>query len=286
MARVPDQQVELGVMELVLARIVDQIEQAEVIGNAERAHGVPDADEVHRHVEACVAALELVALVDEGLPLRALHAIAVVEHIVDPLPDLSFGQSGRVEQPEACRHAAQAARRVGAAAEPEQEDQVAGAIIAAQPGIAGLDVAIEPDADAAAEDAADRPAVSADSRVVIFLLLDAILVAFGHQIEQPHDIGRSWDAAILLIGGVPGSVAANDEIRHDAPHDIEPGARRCSCSTDRTRGWRTRTRKSVKLGSYYRSVQPPEAYNASNNHMSDGDPDGNSFGASGRQDGP
>lgn len=47
-AGVVDARIERGVVEGVAARIVDQVEDRQVVGDAERAHGVPGAQKVHR----------------------------------------------------------------------------------------------------------------------------------------------------------------------------------------------------------------------------------------------
>ncbi|MNY18144.1 hypothetical protein D3C86_1515040 [compost metagenome] len=42
----------------------------------------------------------------------------------------------------------------------------------------------------------------------------ALGVEISYRIVQPHDVGGGGDALIELVGGIPGAIAANNQIRH------------------------------------------------------------------------
>src|SRR5688572_121393 len=210
------------VVEFVLGRVVQQVQHAEMVGDAERAHRVPHADQVYADVlRARCRLVELPAFLEPVVARFLARTIAVPEHGLDPLPGVLVRYAGEIEQAAARGEAAEAAHRVGAAAEPEQIDGIARLIGAAQPGVGALDIAIEAQANAAAQRAIHQAGIGADARVVAVLLSHAFGVLLCDAGVQAHHVGWRRNAALLLIRGVPGTVTANDDVCHDLPPECE-----------------------------------------------------------------
>src|SRR5262245_43799997 len=113
-------------------------------------------------------------------------------------------------------HADDAARREGAAAEAEEEKLVAGLVVADEEAVGVVNVVVEALADGAARDAIDRVA-RADALVVIDDLRHPGGIPLRHPVAEPDHVRRTGLVVGLLVGAVPGAVAAKDESFHEVP---------------------------------------------------------------------
>src|SRR5205085_3753855 len=108
-------------------------------------------------------------------------------------------------------HPAQGPRGVGAAAEAEDVDLVAGHVVGGEEAVAGQDVVEQPEAERSAEDAVDAVA-DPDAAEVEHGLLDPRLHGGGVDLHGARDLLDVRD--VLAVGAVPGAVATDDEALH------------------------------------------------------------------------
>ena len=160
-------------------------------GDAERAHGVPNADEPDARL-ARFARPERDRLgVVRGDALVAIQIVRPLDpRFVRRLQDAAFA-----DQPD------QAPRGVGAAAEAEDVDLVVRLVFLREPPVSLPDVLREPVTECAADDVV--PA-RADAGVVEARLLAVVRAARGDRLAHANDVGPA-----LLV--VPGAVEADDK---------------------------------------------------------------------------
>ena len=148
------------VVELTL--LVEKAERAGK-GNAERAHGVPHADEFH-------AGLVGEALAEQ-LGLRRIRVRRVIPPTVEVVRRGELIGILPFQQPAVANEAHDTARGVRAAAEAEEEKFVAGLVVGHQEAVTVLDVFREPNAEGSTEQMVE-PA-GAHALVVEHALLDS-----------------------------------------------------------------------------------------------------------------
>src|SRR6267143_5371746 len=122
---------------------------------------------------------------------------------------------GAREDPALADHAADAAHRVRAAAEPEQVDLVARLVIADEKAVGVVDVGFHPVAEGAAGQAVEEIA-GADALIVVDHL-QRRAIALRDAVGDLHDVGGRRNAVALLVGAVPRSIAAQDQPFHRRP---------------------------------------------------------------------
>ena len=187
-------------------------------GHSEGAHRVEDAEEVHLGRMAVVV-LELLDTRPEG----AFGHVRALVH-VDRLGQSLLDERQLGEQSDARDHAGHRARRVGAAAEADDEDLVARFVVLGEEPVAGDHVVEEPEPERTTQHPVGRVAPCADPADVVHELVGATGrtgVAL-HCARELLDVGDG-----LVVRLVPGPVAADHQPLHafNVP-DPEP-----SCTT-------------------------------------------------------
>ena len=172
MTRVGDHMAQGCVVKAVLLRAVEQIEQRQVFGDAKGADRVPHADKMDRCGLFCRLA---VCCIVEWIAFRIGERFAGAiggKHLAYALPHLVRRRGhGQIDKPAIGDQPAEAAYRVGAAAETEKKNLVADLIVRTEPAIGTHNVLIESVAGAAAGDTVPPAFSRADSRVVVRKLL-------------------------------------------------------------------------------------------------------------------
>src|SRR5918996_134635 len=193
---------ELRVVELVLAAC-ESSEAAQ--RDAERADGVPDADEPHADG---LGAAHRVVRPERPRPL-VVGMLVVPVQLARRLVVLD-----RVAPEDAALadHAHDAARGERAAAEAEEEQLVVGLVVADEEAVGIVDVVLQALAERAPGHAIDE-VPGADTLIVVEDLRNAPR-ALGGPVGEPHDVGRAGNALALLIGAVPRAVAADNQTLH------------------------------------------------------------------------
>jgi hypothetical protein len=133
-----DAPAESHVVELVVGA-VEQVEQAQVIGNAERADRVPHADEADGNRTVALVVVAEGQTVSPTAVVRSLLAFSVTPVDSDD-GRVDIRDVRRVDQSAAADHSGQAARGVRATTEPEQRDDVTRLVLLGQPPVGLPDV--------------------------------------------------------------------------------------------------------------------------------------------------
>ena len=113
-----------------------------------------------------------------------------------------------------------AARGVGTAAEAEEEQLVTGFVVLDDEAVGLADVAGQPQGRDPTRQPLDRR--RADAPLVVDALPDAGRVLVGDAQRDLGDVGRAGPAAVLLVGGVPGAVAAQHQPLGHRPPSMGP----------------------------------------------------------------
>ena len=151
-----------ALVERAIVKLMPPAEEMMHARQADRAHRVPHADEVRRHLTTMMMAAEFL----RALQPAALVAVALVDvhhrrpgelavEIRAGAQVVAVKAAGR--QPAQRQHAGETAHRVGAAAEAEQENAVARLIQPDQRRVAVLDIARDPEPGGAAEQIVGPP---------------------------------------------------------------------------------------------------------------------------------
>lgn len=199
-----DGRTELDVMEAASEEEVQDGPNEDAVRGSQRAHGIPDADELDLLVPPGVLFSEFQGLRAFRMPFWfavLVMSIGLIDQVeVSPLQDAHV-----VNQP------GDAACRVGSAAEAEEEYLIAGPVVAADELVGALDVV--GDAVAEAAPAQSFRHAGSHSLEVIGDLWRAIAVAGAGRLEELGNIGRTG-ATIgrLLVRLIPGPVTENDEL--------------------------------------------------------------------------
>jgi hypothetical protein len=183
--------------------VVELVPAADRAGDAERSHRVEDAEQPHGDVPVAVGGAELLRGPREGG-----RAVGPGPVAVDGLAELVRDQRLAGQQPHPADHPDQAAGGVGATAEAEHEDLVAGVVVEGQEPVSRPDVVEEPEAEGTAEDPVDEVAAGPHAAEVEHQLLDA---------PGPSQVGLDGAGDLLDVRdvrgvrAVPGAVAADDQ---------------------------------------------------------------------------
>jgi hypothetical protein len=199
-----DSRVELDVVILVLVAVEELPERA---GRAERAHGVPDADEADLRAGARMAhALE------RRLPVGRVGGLARLVERVHPRRVVLVLL---LQEAHLVHEAAERAHRERAAAEAEHVDLVAGLVVVDQEAVERAHIELDALAESAPGELV-QPAGGAEAVVVVDHLVDATRRERQHRARCLEDVGglRSTRGLVVLLGLVPGAVGAEDDALH------------------------------------------------------------------------
>src|SRR4051812_5200368 len=187
-----------------------------VEGEAERADGVPDADEVDVDLRVRIRAPEQFGC---DAARRAVPLWVAIERVrlLDPISLLEAQDPGVAHQPDG------ASGRVRATAEAEEVELVSRLVVLDQEAVTVLDVAGETDA----EPSADEPlaAARADAGFVVQHLRVARVVLVRESQRDLRHVRRRRDTLFRLIRAVPGAVTADNQTLHTHLHRRLSGGR-------------------------------------------------------------
>ena len=206
--------------------------------NAQRAHGIPNPDEVWKGRVAAVHRKALVALAElraerDPLPLLFFVPVVLVD-LLDRLLDqrqsafLVLTVARTVSRGVALRnaaqrqHAAETAHREGAAAEPEQKNPVTGFIVFDERGVAVLDILRDPEAGRlTGEIVGPTPPLAFVLRAQS-LVVERYLLRRGSRLGRIPELPDIGALRFRHAGALAGAVGKyHDVLRHVVPPRVD-----------------------------------------------------------------
>lgn len=183
---------------------VDELQNA-ADRKAESSDGIPDAHKFSARFPGIAATKQF------GFDSVGMRS--VVTTTVERVGVLQFVRKRRLEQAAIAYETEGAADGIGAAAESQKEELVAGGIGFHQEKVSIHDLFLDAPAEGAAANAVE--AAGADSFVVEHELLDLVGIGWEDAAGDFRDVAGADLSVVNLIGAIPSTVAADDDALHE-----------------------------------------------------------------------